>query len=205
MFTRTSQVNSVAFTPDEVEKNLHMDLINFLLSYNSKADDSFFDIHITTDGYCTIVEFVSLTRGVNDNSEGFAYVDEEHYVLKRVEFPDGHYEYLDDEVAEEALKEWLANNPGWEKDEHGYWWYHKPKEENENEFNDDDFAADDQAYYKFVDADGDRDGDREISKQDLTDLSSHEINKEDLDKLGNHLNNVEKTLRINKKENSEIK
>lgn len=201
MFTRTSHVNSVAFTPDEVEKNLHLDLINFLLSYNSKADDSFFDIHITTDGYCTIVEFVSLTRGVNDNSEGFAYVDEEHYVLKRVDFPDGHYEYLDDEVAEEALKEWLANNPGWGKDEYGYWCHHT------DSIADDNSEANDQVYYKFEDADGDRDGDREISEQDLTDLGSHEISKEDLDKLGNHLNNVEKTLIINKnkKENSEIK
>ena len=135
MFTRTSKVNSVAFTPDEVEKNLHLDLINFLLTYNKKADDSFFDIRITTDGCCLIVEFVSLTRGINDDSEGFVFMDEEHYLLKRVEFPDGHYDYLNDDDEDDAISQWLAANPGWEKDENGYWWYHKPKDPVEGKSN----------------------------------------------------------------------
>lgn len=122
MFTRTSQVSSIAFTPEDVEKNLHLNLINFLFDYNNKADDNFFDIHITTDGYCLIVEFVNLTRGFNDNSEGFAYIDEDHEVLKIVRFPDDHYEYMADDEAEEALKKWLVENPGWKKDEFGRWY-----------------------------------------------------------------------------------
>ena len=203
MFTRTSQVSSIAFTSEDVEKNLHLNLINFLFDYNNKADDNFFDINITTDGCCLIVEFVNLTRGVNDNTEGFAYIDEEHEVLKIVKFPDTHYEYMADDEAEEALKKWLTENPGWKKDEFGRWWYDKPKKENENEFkipkggrhpdgvwadNWGDTDGDREVYYKFKDADGDK----EVSKGDLADLN-------------NHLNNVEKTLTINKKESSEIK
>ena len=121
MFTNTS-INSVAFSPEDVQKNLHIDLINYLLSFNQKSEDSFFDIHVTSDGFCTIVEFVNLTRGINDTSEGFVYMDEEHYLLKRVNFPDNSYDYFDDDVAEEALKNWLADHPGWKKDEFGRWY-----------------------------------------------------------------------------------
>ena len=121
MFTNTS-VNSVAFTPEDVQKNLHLDLINYLLSFNQKSENSFFDIHITTDGFCTIVEFANITRGINDTSEGFVYMDEDHYLLKRVEFPDGHYDYLDDNEAEDVFNNWLKEHPGWVKDEFGRWY-----------------------------------------------------------------------------------
>ena len=121
MFTNTS-INSVAFTPEDVQKNLHLDLINYLLSFNQKSENSFFDIHITTDGFCTIVEFANITRGINDTSEGFVYMDEDHYLLKRVVFPDGHYDYLDDDEAEEVFNNWLQEHPGWAKDEFGRWY-----------------------------------------------------------------------------------
>ena len=120
MFTNTS-VNSVAFTPEDVQKNLHLDLINYLLSFNQKSENSFFDIHITTDGFCTIVEFANITRGINDTSEGFVYMDEDHYLLRRVEFPDGHYDYFNDDAAEEVFNNWLREHPGWKKDEFGRW------------------------------------------------------------------------------------
>ena len=67
MFTNT-RVNSVAFTPEEVEQNLHMDLITYLLSYNQKSKSSYFDIHITSDGFCTIVEFVNLTYDITSET-----------------------------------------------------------------------------------------------------------------------------------------
>lgn len=121
MFTNT-QVNSVAFTPEEVEQNLHMDLITYLLSYNQKSKCSYFDIHITSDGFCTIVEFVSLTYDINSETEGFVFMDEEHELLKRVEFPDGHYDYLNDNEAEEVFNNWLKEHPGWGKDEFGRWY-----------------------------------------------------------------------------------
>lgn len=120
MFTNT-QINSVAFTPEEVEQNLHMDLIAYLLSYNQKSKSSYFDIHITSDGFCTIVEFASLTYDITSETEGFVFMDEEHYLLKRVEFPDGHYDYFDDDEAEEVFNNWLKEHPGWVKDEFGRW------------------------------------------------------------------------------------
>ena len=51
------EYNSMAFTPKEVEKGLHLGLLSFLLDYNSKSEDHYNDIHITTDGYCTIIEW----------------------------------------------------------------------------------------------------------------------------------------------------
>ena len=122
MFTTNSKINSVAFTPEEVKQNLHMGLIVYLLSFNQKSENSFFDIHITTDGLCTIVEFANITRGINDTLEGFVYMDEDHYLLKRVEFPDGHYDYLDDNEAEDVFNDWLKEHPGWEKDKFGRWY-----------------------------------------------------------------------------------
>ena len=119
MFTNTT-VNSVAFTPEDVQKNLHLDLINYLLSYNQKSEDYYFDIHITTDRFCTIVEFACVSyEEINDN--GFVFMDDDHFLLKRVVFPDGHYDFLDDDEAEEVFNNWLKEHPGWVKDEFGRW------------------------------------------------------------------------------------
>lgn len=128
-----SEVNSVGFTPEEVKKGLHLDLINYLLDYNKKSEHHFNEIHITSDGYCLIVEWV------NNNYEymaynGFKYVDEDHRIFKRVEFPDNHSEYLDDDEENEAIEEWIKDNPGWEKDRYGMWHNKKEHEFAENYF-----------------------------------------------------------------------
>ena len=74
--------------------------------------NSYFDIHITTDGYCTIVEFAPLDYALSADIEGFVFMDEEHYLVKRVDFPDGHYDYYEsDEAANTALEEWLKTHP----------------------------------------------------------------------------------------------
>ena len=128
MFTKTSPVNSVAFTPEEVELNLHLDLINYLLSFNQKSKNSYFDIHITTDGYCTIVEFATLDHEFSQDVEGFVFMDEEHYLLKRVNFPDGHYDYVDDDAAQNVMDDWLQKHPGWKRDQFGHWSQERPEE-----------------------------------------------------------------------------
>ena len=51
------EYNYQAFTPKEVKQGLHTDLIQMLLKYNEKSDEHFMDIHITTDGYCLMVEW----------------------------------------------------------------------------------------------------------------------------------------------------
>lgn len=144
MFTNT-RVNSVAFTPEEIKQGLHIDLLDYLISHNQKNKNSYYDIHITTDGFCTIVEFATITYGIDDGVEGFVFMDEEHELLKRVEFPDGHYDYFNDDEVDDAFKKWLADHPEWYKDTNNHW-HHKYLEE----------MLDDGCVY------GDTDGDRKV-------------------------------------------
>ena len=71
--------NSMAFTPEEVEKGMPQKLIQTLLDLNNLSEDHFNSMHITTDSYCTIVEWV---WGPVDRSYGghFEFVDENQYV-----------------------------------------------------------------------------------------------------------------------------
>ena len=112
--------NSQAFTPEEVKKGLHLDLIKYLLDYNQKAEGYFNDIHIDTDGYCVIVEWV--TESYKDACSSFEFVDEDEVVLKIVKFPDGSYDYVEDQdEANDRFQLWLHENPGLEKGPYGGW------------------------------------------------------------------------------------
>lgn len=94
--------NEEAFTPDEVEKGLHIELLNTLLSINSKRESEvYYDIHITFDGYCTIIQWD--TVGVNDG-DCFRYIDENQVVMTEVMYPDNSYEYVFPEEADHALE-----------------------------------------------------------------------------------------------------
>lgn len=124
---RTNSYNSQAFTPEEVKKGLHLDLINYLIDYNEKSDGYFNDIHITSDGYCTIIEWVCERHG--EACTGFEFVDHDEEVLKRVHYPDNSFGYASDEdEANDMLMLWLHENPGWEKNEYGHW-YNKAEQD----------------------------------------------------------------------------
>ena len=79
--TEIPKYNYMAFIPEEVEKGLHLDLIKTLLDINNKSEDHFNEIHITTDSYCTIVEWVYIPI---DRSYGgkFEFIDEDEYIEK---------------------------------------------------------------------------------------------------------------------------
>lgn len=102
--------NSKAFTPEEVEKGLHLDLIKYLLDYNSKSDDYYEDIHITSDGYCTIVEWCDVCLDKEIPSGKFEFVGEDQYVMTNITFPDNHSEFLFEGEIEERANEWLKEN-----------------------------------------------------------------------------------------------
>ena len=51
-----ARYNSEAFTPEEVEKGSHLKLLNCLFDLNKNLDNGHYDIHITSDGYCLIIE-----------------------------------------------------------------------------------------------------------------------------------------------------
>ena len=113
-------VNNVAFTPEEVEKGMVIDFIQFLLEQNKKLERSFNDIHITSDSYCTIVEWIQ--KRYDDSDESFEYVDGDHLVVKEIYFPDGHYEWVKTKEEEkERWEEFLKEDPGWYQDSYGTW------------------------------------------------------------------------------------
>lgn len=115
--------NSQAFTPEEVKKGLLKDLLNYLLDHNQKNEDQYYDIHITTDGYCSIVEWTDVNYDSKYGPEGkFEFVDSNQVVMLEKEFPDNHTELCyNEEDYEERLKDFLDKNPGWVKNQWGCW------------------------------------------------------------------------------------
>ena len=125
-----SKFNSQAFTPEEVKQGLHLDLINYLLDYNSKSKECFNDIHIDSDGYCIVVEWVTETYG--NALTSFEYVGEDEVVLKIVKFPDGSYDYVEDQdEANDRFQLWLHENSDWERNDSGKGYRRKEVKENE--------------------------------------------------------------------------
>lgn len=129
--------NEQAFTPEDVEKGLHIKLINALLDLDKDRGDNHFDIRITTDGYCTIIQWYD----ANDqtDSAGFRFVDSGESVMQECVFPDGHIEYIfPDESKEEEISEWLERNPGWKLTEYGTWYNEEEQRKRLEEFQVDD-------------------------------------------------------------------
>lgn len=115
--------NSQAFTPEEVKKGLHLDLLNYLLDHNKKNETQYYDIHITTDGYCTIIEWTDVDYNQEFGPEGkFEYVPFDGYVMIEKTFPDNHTELCyNEEDYQERLDDFLKENPGWVKTSYGTW------------------------------------------------------------------------------------
>lgn len=118
-----TEYNSQAFTPEEVEAGLLQDLLNYLLGHNKKNKNQYYDIHITTDGYCSIVEWTDVSYNNEYGDEGkFEYVPYNGQVMLEFTFPDNHYEMCyNEEDYQERLQEWLKENPGWVKTSYGTW------------------------------------------------------------------------------------
>lgn len=113
--------NETCFTPEEVEKGMHLKLIDYLLSYNKDSEDNFNDIHITTDGYCTVVQWIDRNYEFDDGGR-FEFVDAGQKVMTECELPDNSIVMCyDEEDAKDTLDNWLKNNPGYEKNEYGHW------------------------------------------------------------------------------------
>lgn len=116
------EYNSQSFTPEEVEQGLLQDLLNYLLDYNKKCKSGYYDIHITSDGYCTIVEWVDISYNFNGEEGKFEFVPANGQVMLEYSFPDNHYEqFYSEEEYQERLQEWLKENPGWVKTYYGTW------------------------------------------------------------------------------------
>lgn len=114
-------MNSQAFTPDEVKQGLLQDLLNYLLDYNQKNNNGYYDIHITSDGFCTIVEWVDIIYDFQSEESKFVLLKSDECVMKELSFPDNHYEMVYPEEAEERLSEWHKEHPEWVKTPYGTW------------------------------------------------------------------------------------
>lgn len=113
--------NSQAFTPEEVEQGLLQDLLNYLLDYNKKCESGYYDIHITSDSYCTIVEWVDVHYELQYEEGKFEFVDAGDEVYTEVILPDNSTVYVSKCEAESTLSDWLKEHPGWFKDSWGRW------------------------------------------------------------------------------------
>lgn len=110
--TGAGDYNSMAFTPEEVGKGLHMELVSDLLRLSSKMEHSYIDLRVCSDGYCTIVQWKDRSFD-HDDCGGFEFVGADQYVMEEFTFPDGHYDYIEPHTGGSVLADWLKDNPGW--------------------------------------------------------------------------------------------
>lgn len=102
------EYNSQAFTLEEVKQGLLNDLLNYLLDHNKKAKEQYYDIHIHSDGYCSIVDWKDINYKFEGEEGKFEFVPSNGCVMLEYSFPDNHYEqFYSEEDYEERLKEFL--------------------------------------------------------------------------------------------------
>ena len=113
--------NEEVFTPEDVEDGLMDDLIKYLKIHNEKSDRAYYDIHITSDGYCNIVQWVSVPYNDEHYNGEFVYIDEDQVIMTEFRYPDNSFEYIVPGTEDEVMKEWSENNPDWYKNDRGIW------------------------------------------------------------------------------------
>ena len=127
------EYNQMAFTIENMEQGLHVDLLNYLINYHKNGDDRFNDIHITSDGECLIIEW-TLVPYDRSYGGGFKFVDDDCMVVREQLMPDHSYEYFPATISEkDALREWLNVHPGWRLNEFGIWTHVKDDFRNNEE------------------------------------------------------------------------
>lgn len=120
------EYNSEAFLPEEVKAGRHIRLIETLIDLDGydpddRVDrgclDRFHDIHITSDGYCLIVEWCDhyFDEGVGEGS--FQFVGSDQRVADEITLPDNSIELAwDAEDAKRIIDNWTAKHPEYQQD-----------------------------------------------------------------------------------------
>lgn len=102
-------------------KALFKQLLDSLVAYNADPDNTDYnDIHIYQEESFLIIEW-DRTPYSGDWGGKWHYLEADEIIQKEVSFPDGHYDYVFPEDAEEVFNEWCKNHPEWVKNEHGIW------------------------------------------------------------------------------------
>lgn len=111
-----TEYNTQAFVPEEVEQGLFNKLIEYFLFYNKTSQEHYIDFHVTTDGYCTIVDWIEVPYN-HEWGGSFEYVQVDEYVMHDLELPDGTYMRSTNEIEDkEIIDDFIANNPDYEYD-----------------------------------------------------------------------------------------
>lgn len=115
-------MNSQYFSKEQIKAGELKQLLDFLMAEAYGKGEHYNDIHIyPADCEAFIIEWEQLPWS-HDYGGNFKYVDEEQVVMYRKDFPDNHYEYFETEDDfQQALADWLIENPGWYKNEFGRW------------------------------------------------------------------------------------
>lgn len=118
-----SKVNNQSFDTQTPNGREHFQkLLNSLLDYNSDPDEEYYnDIHIYQEESLIIIEWVEVPYS-HEWGGNFVHVDDDQVVMLEKYFPDNHCELCyDEDDYEERLKDFLDENPGWEKTSYGTW------------------------------------------------------------------------------------
>ena len=114
-------VNSQYFSKEQIEAGEMAKLLDFLMNEAYGAGTHYNDIHIKPeDCEAFIVEWEQVPW---DHSFGgrFAYLNEDEVIMKEIRFPDGTYEHVIPEYANEVMTDWLREHPYWKKNKFGNW------------------------------------------------------------------------------------
>lgn len=113
------KTNYQAFTPEEVKKGCFKKLLDALIELQK---DMSIDIHITSDGYCIIMEWISKC---DEDTASFRFVDSDQQIVTEVLMPDNSYEYLfeyDNRTADDLINEFVKKHPEYKQTQYGTWY-----------------------------------------------------------------------------------
>lgn len=102
--------------------------IEFILDFNGDPDNEYyFETHIYQEENLIIVEFDKVPYSGEWGGK-FEYVDEDQTVATELILPDNSIELVKKGTEDDALNDWLQENPGWSKNSYGHWEYNKVEE-----------------------------------------------------------------------------
>lgn len=113
------KINYQAFTPEEVKKGCFKKLLDTLIELQKDMD---IDIHITSDGYCIIMEWISKC---DEDTACFKFVDSDQQLVTEVLMPDNSYEYLfeyENRTADDLINEFVKKHPEYKQNQYGMWY-----------------------------------------------------------------------------------
>lgn len=116
--------NSMYFTKQDVDKGLHLDLLKSLYKTSIESENDTLDIHTYTEDDAVIIEWCQHSIEFDDNlTNVFRYVDYDEVIMLEKSFPDGHYEYFNDEEEYQSrFEEWLKEHTTYKQDAYGRWY-----------------------------------------------------------------------------------